>query len=71
MTIPEAKILANEYNISLTKFFEEIVGEEETTQNNTSPFSDHLAKCFKEEYFKLLKAYLKLCQDNCIEPDLK
>lgn len=70
ITIKEAEILAKEYNLSIKKFFEAFDYEDKETLDKTTPFSDYLAKCFKEEYFKLLKAYIKLCEDNGIEPDL-
>ena len=71
LTIPEAKILAKEFNVSLNKFFEEIDCEDELIEDNSAVFSEYLTKCFKEEYFKILKEYLKVCQDKGIEPNLK
>jgi transcriptional regulator with XRE-family HTH domain len=72
LTIPEAKTLAETYKVSLSKFFDECDCADEVIipSNSNKEFSDYLTECFKNEYFKLYRAYIKLCKDNDIDPEL-
>jgi transcriptional regulator with XRE-family HTH domain len=74
ISLDEVKTLAKEYKVSLNSFFEDDIIQDKTNEiepsTGTDSFKEHLIKCVKdEEYFRLFRAYIKLCRDNGIEPD--